>query len=93
LVLLLVYVPLPYSSAMAATSSRQKSGMSGTTRPQTRRETVGSSKLVSDELLEWGMNGFPLPAGVLRGVVQTPVRRRRPLPGADRSNFTEPRYC
>jgi hypothetical protein len=32
----LVCVPLRYSSARAAMSSRQKSGMSGTTRPQTR---------------------------------------------------------
>ena len=32
----LVCEPLPYSSARAATSSRQKSGISGTTRPQTR---------------------------------------------------------
>jgi hypothetical protein len=30
-----VCVPFLYSSARAATSSRQKSGMSGTTRPQT----------------------------------------------------------
>src|SRR5215212_652832 len=36
LVYRLVCVPLPYSSARAATSSRQNAGMSGTTRPQTR---------------------------------------------------------
>ena len=33
-------LPLPYCSARAATSSRQKAGMSGTTRPQTEWETV-----------------------------------------------------
>jgi hypothetical protein len=38
LVCLLLCVPLPYSSARAATSSRQKSGMSGTARPQTEWE-------------------------------------------------------
>jgi hypothetical protein len=35
----LVSVPFHYS-ARAATSSRQKSGMSGTTRPQTRWEAI-----------------------------------------------------
>ena len=36
----LVCVPLRYFSARAATSSRQKAGMSGTTRPQTRWEMM-----------------------------------------------------
>jgi hypothetical protein len=52
LVCLLVCVPLPYSSDRAAMSSRQKSGMSGTTRPQTElREVTGASYRSPEALL------------------------------------------
>ena len=45
LVCLLVRSHLRYSSAIAATSSRQKSGRSGTTRPQTRWEVAENLKI------------------------------------------------
>jgi hypothetical protein len=52
LVYALVYRPFLYSSAMAATSSRQKTGMSGTTRPQTEWK-AGERRRDTSPTISW----------------------------------------
>jgi hypothetical protein len=64
---------LPYCSASAATSSRQKAGMSGTTRPQTECDVVEKTlEYVSDGLLGRPPKDTLFPAGVLIGVARGP---------------------
>src|SRR5918994_5569610 len=55
-------MPLPYSSARAATSSRQKSGMSGTTRPQTEWK-AGERRRDTSPTIAWAAWKGPKPSG------------------------------
>ena len=77
LVCLLVCVPLPYSSDRAATSSRQKSGMSGTTRPQTRWEAVDVPQGTSPTPISGDPEGAPSFRLVWLLVWHTSPARRR----------------
>ncbi len=71
--------PFSYPSASAATSSRQKSEMSGTTRPQTRMEVIEKRENVSPEASSAKLSSVPSPdwSGRWYGAGDPPGGERR----------------